>query len=279
MSTSTIICSKLDQAGINIKNSLLKITDWVETGIYFDDEPILIDNKKRAYLVTINKDIIYSDYLADLNLDTNRFIFASRHSSEAKKPSLHIHFTGNWGPENKYGGRPFSLAISEPIGAGNALLKLFYYKEEEKELREFQVSYEVTHHGPTELNKPLFFIELGSSEKQWLLKKPADVIASVIMEILDHKLADNREVAIGFGGPHYAPSFTKYILENEDFFMGHMIPKYYIEYLNKELLKKMVERCSIRPQIALIDWKGMKSKHRKRVIELLNETDLEIEKI
>jgi len=31
----------------------------------------------------------------------------------------------------------------------------------------YQVSYEVTHHGPTTLVHPSFFVEIGSTEKEW----------------------------------------------------------------------------------------------------------------
>ena len=32
---------------------------------------------------------------------------------------------------------------------------------------DYEITIEATHHGPTSLKKPLLFIEIGSTEKQW----------------------------------------------------------------------------------------------------------------
>ncbi|MGQ4892516.1 MAG: D-aminoacyl-tRNA deacylase [Candidatus Njordarchaeia archaeon] len=276
MPISTIICSVKDPASMNIKNFLLEKLKWSETGEQFDGYNVLVNQDENIYLVTIKEDIIYSDYLSSLKLDTKRFIFASRHSSKTKMPSLHVHFTGNWGPNNPYGGKPRSLSVAEPVAAGFAFLKLVEMREK-FDLKDFLVSYEVTHHGPTEIDIPMFFIELGSSEEQWRLKKPAEIIASIILEIAKYPIEVDRDVAIGFGGTHYAPSFSRIVQKNR-VFMSHMIPKHELDYLDSEMLEKMINRSSVRPTVAILDWKGMRSIQRKKVLTLLEETDLEIMK-
>jgi len=278
MVKTVIVTSEKDLASMNIREKLLMICEWEGSNLTFDGDKILrCENQKDLFLVKIKNDVIYSDYLNQLPLkDVTRIIFASRHSSETKKPSLHVHFTGNWGDANPYGGKPRSLSIAEPIAAKKALLKLV---ERHVEIRDekFSVSLEVTHHGPTEIDYPMLFVELGSSESQWKNEKAAEILAEIILEIANEPIKQ-VDVAIGFGGPHYAPAFTKLTLEH-DIYMSHMVPKYFIDEFNTEMLNKMIKRSSIRPKIAALDWKGMNSKQRKKIQDLLDQTDLEKMKI
>ena len=276
MPISAVICSIKDPASMNIRDFLLRKEKWNETGKQFDENSILVNQKESVYLVTIKEDIIYSDYLSDLDLNVLRYIFASRHSSKTKTPSLHVHFTGNWGYSNPYGGKPRSLSVAEPIAAGFSFLKLVELREK-LGLKDFLVSYEVTHHGPTELNLPMFFIELGSSEEQWGLRKPAEAIASIILDVAEYPIEADREVAIGFGGTHYAPSFSRVVLKKA-LFMGHMIPKHELDHLDEEMLDKMTNRSSIKPSVAVLDWKGMRSEQRRKVLNLIENTDLKVVK-
>lgn len=279
MARSIIITSTKDVASMNIRNKLLELTNWVETNFTIDGHVVLENKDKTAFLVLIENDLIYSDYLKDkLNqIDADRLIFASRHASQTKKPSLHVHYTGNWSDDNRYGGKPRSLSIAEPIAAKEAFLGLYSGKDS-LELNTFDVSLEVTHHGPTELELPLFFIELGSGEEQWCLKDAAELLAKVILEIASVPISNSRNIAIGFGGPHYAPSFTREILSN-DIYISHIIPKYFVDLLDQSMLEKMIEQTSVKPNIALIDWKGLKGSQRKKVLGLIEEKNLEIIKI
>ena len=277
MPVSAVICSIRDPASMNIKDFLLRKEKWNETEKKFDENIILINQKESIYLVTIREDIIYSDYLRELDLNVSRYIFASRHSSKTRTPSLHVHFTGNWGYNNPYGGKPRSLSVAEPVAAGISFLRLVEMREK-LGLKDFLVSYEVTHHGPTELDTPMFFIELGSSEEQWGLKKPAEAIASIILDVAEHPIKADREIAIGFGGTHYAPSFSRVVLKSS-LFMSHMIPKHELEHLDEEMLNKMINRSSIKPSVAVLDWKGMRSEQRRKVLDLIENTDLKVVKV
>ncbi len=279
MVRSAVIVSLKDKASMNIRDRLFELEKWHETDYEFDGHRILKGENSGLYLVTINSDLIYSDYLSKLNsiLDLDRLIFASRHSSTTKKPSLHVHFTGNWTDENPYGGSKRALSISEPIAARAAFLKLYKWRERISSAK-FDASLEVTHHGPTDIDIPLFFIELGSSEEQWVLKDAARVIAEIIIDVGNIEIRKTSQVAIGFGGPHYAPSFTRYILKN-DVYIGHMVPKYHVDSLDMDMLNKMINRNSVKPDLALIDWKGLKGPQRSKVLKLLEDTNLEIKKI
>jgi len=276
---SAVIVSLKDKASLNIRDRLFDLDRWHETNYEFDGHIILKGENSGLYLVTINNDLIYSDYLNELNsmLNLDRLIFASRHSSTTKKPSLHVHFTGNWSNENPYGGSKRSLSISEPIAARLAFLKLYEWRGRISSAK-FDVSLEVTHHGPTDIDIPLFFIELGSSEEQWVLKDAAKVIAEIIIDVGNVEIKKTSQIAIGFGGPHYAPSFTRYVLKN-NICIGHMVPKYHVDSIDVDMLSKMITRNSVKPDLALIDWKGLKSPQRSKLLKLLENTDLEVKKI
>jgi len=275
--TYGIVASKQDPAGMNIRDKIIKLGDWINTRYYFDNNVILYEKNLNTFLITIDKDIIYSDYLKNLEIPINFLIFVSRHYSESGKPSLHVHFTGNWANENPYGGSPRYLSIAEPILAREIFLKLYRSKGQIQDTK-FEISLEVTHHGPTDIDTPLIFVELGSRNKQWLLEKPAELIAKVIIETIKKGRREKYDTAIGVGGPHYAPSFTKYLLEKE-IYISHIIPKYHVDNLDNEIAYLMIKRSSTKPKIALIDWKGLKGHQRKKTKDLFESIGLEIIKI
>ena len=73
---------------------------------------------------------------------------------------------------------------------------------------------------------------------------------------------------IGIGGGHYAPSFIKK-LDNEEYMLGHIIPKYAHENLPDEMIIMAWERTIANEKIFLIDKKGTRSKFRHHIIELI----------
>ena len=108
--------------------------------------------------------MVYGQSLEEINPEL--FIFASRHVSEASRPSFLIHATGNWDVNADFGGSPNDLSNTSAL-----LLKAGFVSLTENakstQLSDFMVNVEVTHHGPTVLKKPLVFMELGSSKKEW----------------------------------------------------------------------------------------------------------------
>ncbi|MHC1628888.1 MAG: D-aminoacyl-tRNA deacylase, partial [Candidatus Nezhaarchaeales archaeon] len=102
------------------------------------------------------------------------------------------------------------------------------------------------------------------------------VVAQAIAEILEVK--DEGEVAVGFGGPHYAPQFNRIVL-NEDIAISHIIPKYAFPHVTKREVMLAIERSMIKPIMALIDWKGLKSDERQLVLNVCNEAGIQVRKI
>ena len=220
-----IVASKRDIASMNIAKFLLLLEKWKDKGklyvredmvLYFiDDEHIFHDN--------------IDEEIEKLGYSVNTIVFASRHASAAKKKTLSVHAIGNFG-NAEYGGKDSTLIPCNPLLMRNALHLLI-----EKGLEKYEVCYEATHHGPY-LKKPCFFIEVGSTEKEWQDEKACKALAEVILEIEER----NYEVAIGIGGGHYAPRFTDIALEKGVAF-GHIAARYAVQHLNKEMLQKMIE--------------------------------------
>jgi D-aminoacyl-tRNA deacylase len=134
-------------------------------------------------------------------------------------------------------------------------------------LEGYDVSLEVTHHGPSSIGKPLVFIEIGSGEAQWNDKRAGKVVADAIRAIYENR--NEFENYIGFGGIHYAPSFTNLLLENENVAIGHIAPKYASDFLDKEIIEQALKKGFA--EKALFDWKGLKSEPRQKVISALDE--------
>jgi len=220
-----VVVSRKDMASRNISKFLLEMGKWRERrGIYEMDEKVLyVIEDEHLYHDNIDKEMEEKGY------HPSTIVFASRHSSKARRKTLTVHPIGNYG-RAEYGGRERTLVPVSPLLMRNALELL-----NEKDMEEYEVCYEVTHHGPF-LQKPCFFIEVGSTEKEWRDMKACRAVAEAIMDMEEKKY----DVAIGLGGGHYAPRFTEVALEKSIAF-GHMAPRYAMEDIDEEMIKKMID--------------------------------------
>lgn len=201
-------------------------------------------------------------------LDADFFIFASRHGSESAKPTLSTHCIGNWG-KAELGGRDKQLVPTNAFLLKNYLLAL-QKKKEETQLQ-YEVCLEVTHHGPF-LSKPTVFIELGSSEKQWKDKQAAQAVAEVIIN--STSLESNSKPAIGIGGGHYCPEFSKLVLRTE-YALGHICPGYALQHFDLEMLQKAIDCTQPKPEAIIFDEKGL-GKEGQRIKQLLASQQLPV---
>jgi D-aminoacyl-tRNA deacylase len=148
-----------------------------------------------------------------------------------------------------------------------ALIELFKQKKDLK-LSEFDVNIEDSHHGPTQLQTPLLFVELGSTDKDWKNRKGALAVANAIM-----KVAKNKQIFknyIGVGGPHYASKFAKLIAdENKNFAVSHIIPKYMLDSINNEMVLQSIDRSVEEVENFVFDWKGMNSSQKEKIISII----------
>ncbi|MFH1500394.1 MAG: D-aminoacyl-tRNA deacylase [archaeon] len=241
-----IIVSSSDPAGMNIKQELEKLGQEVN----------IIDQVQ-----------IFAENL-DKEIEADFFIFASKHQSADKRRTLTVHSIGNFHKAD-YGGK------QETLVACSALFNKLMFQILNKKAKnlDYEVSLEVTHHGPF-LEKPTVYIEIGSSEKEWNDKVAGKAIADTIIETIKNFKQDKKIIpAIAIGGKHYCSSFNKIQL-NSNYALGHIIPQYSLP-VNKELLKQAIEKTIEKPKIAILDWKGMKSAERQEIISLLNELPFE----
>jgi D-aminoacyl-tRNA deacylase len=197
------------------------------------------------------------------------YIFLSRHSAESKIASLTAHTTGNFSGEPKFGGVGRELGRADPSLLKNYLLSLWKRKDR---VRGYEITMEATHHGPTSLQKPVLFVELGSSEEFWGDRNAATVVAEALVESLTEKKIWDR-VALGFGGTHYSEKFTKLLLEGDDAF-SFVAPKYALEHIDDEIFGQMLRRTSAPVRQAVLDWKGL-GPHKDKIVSLVKQFGLE----
>ncbi len=230
------------------------------------------------YLAGFTEDTIYFEFLDErLPGNVSGYIVLSRHSSAKRVKSYTVHHTGNYGPEAPYGGRPRSLSIAHPTVTHKLLLIMRRKAEEYGRIGEYEVSYEATHHGPTELGKPLNFIEIGSSIDEWTDPVNHRVIGEAIIEFLEDPGHECKVVA-GLGGGHYPRKHTRKALE-DNYCYGHIMAKYALPYLSMETLGMMVERSLPKPGVMVVEKKGTRREHRVIIEEFANKKGLGLEYI
>ncbi|MEE8565249.1 MAG: D-aminoacyl-tRNA deacylase [Candidatus Thermoplasmatota archaeon] len=230
--TVLIIASNKDPASINIKNCLLKQSQWENINTFYENKVYKNIKNQNLIIITINDrkilhDNIDTEVQKNLGLKPKLAIFISRHTSKTGNPTLTLHPIGNYG-EALFGGRDKKLIQSSPI-IMTELLRILKRNANEKNLYH-NVCFEVTHHGPN-ISVPSLFIEVGSTLDEWKKISPANAVAKSILELFELSYIENRStdipVLIGLGGGHYAPRFTDIALERKVAF-GHMIPTYQI---------------------------------------------------
>ena len=209
------------------------------------------------------------------NLDMNKInsydfiIFPCTHRSNKGEKSLSVHVSGNW-RDNKYGGE------TNKVSQASALFQKQMFEILEKNAKRYEldkdyaITLEVTHHGPT-IDKPCAFIEIGSSQTEWDDRRAGFVIAKTISDtIKSFKPNKYREIAIGIGGPHYCPNFNKIQL-NSNVALSHIIPNY-VSPISEEMIKEAIAKTEEEVDFALLDWKGLGiSEERQKIIDLLEK--------
>ena len=199
------------------------------------------------------------------------FIFLSKHRSHSSIPALTCHFTGNFSADNSYGGNPRQIAISYPSLQKGYLKAITAAKHK---VPEYEVIIEATHHGPTSLNKPVLFIELGSSEKQWADENAAAVICDTILDILQNGFERCEKVGIGLGGTHYPKKFNNLLLESK-FGLAAVASKHNLEAVDDAMLNQMIEKSIEKVTYIVLDSKGL-GRDKDRILKIVDETSLEL---
>ncbi|MFW9774017.1 MAG: D-aminoacyl-tRNA deacylase [Candidatus Thorarchaeota archaeon] len=257
-------------------NSLFKIEG-------FSSEERNADFKEHEIYLGLTKEplIFLNDLkLIETEIRPDFLIFASRHSSKTERPAFLIHTTGNWGENTDFGGNSKDLSLTSALLHKAGFLSLINQYTLEN-LANFSIDIEVSHHGPTILEKPLIFMELGSNKKEWVINEAGEFLAisilKTIFKFIELDESQNQQVGIGFGGTHYAPNFNR-LIKTKDVAISFICPKYNVQDLDYELVKKMIDNTSEEVDYFIIDWKGTNSEDKKHLIPLLDQFDIPIKK-
>lgn len=257
---AAILTSTKDAASMLVRSILLENFGFKETDWCFSGNPVFMKND--VALVTLEVPLIRAEGIDEM-LDVSLIVATSKHVSEKGIRALLTHPVGNWGPDTSQGGMAFKVSRTSCAALTTSLMTLY---EESSSLRGWSVGLEVTHHGPFS-TKPMIFVEFGGPENELNNVDAAEVVAAAAVAAIERpKLL---EPAIGFGGGHYAPLFTRLVLSGEYSF-GHMIPKYAFP-VTKEVMLQAFEMTVEKPEVAVIDWKGIPSADRQALQSMLEE--------
>ncbi len=266
-----LICSELDLSSANMRAALMEMHYWEDLG---ESGGARFSVCGDTYMMSIDDMHICHDNLdvqaAEFGIRVDNVIVMSKHSARSGKSALTTHPIGNY-HGNEFGGRERALVRPSPALMSDALRRMVTYND----VPDVQACLEVTHHGPW-LERPTFYIEIGSDESHWGDKHSAEILARVISDLEPH---DEYPVVIGVGGGHYAPRFTDLILTHR-VNIGHMLPAYQMEGADDEDIVRMVTdacTCTGTDQV-YIHKKSMKRSKERRIIELISSAGYNVPK-
>ena len=263
-----LVCSLPDLPSVNMKEALLGFHGWDDMGergglsfLSYGDTVMVTIPDFHLYHESIDREV------EDLGFKVDEVIFMSKHSAKSGTPALTVHPIGNY-HGNEFGGREGALVKANPPLMSDALRRIV----QRNDMPENQLCFEVTHHGPW-LERPTFFIEVGSIQEHWENKHAAGILAHVIEDLDPHP---EYPVAVGVGGGHYAPRFTEIAL-SYNVNIGHMLPNYQMEGRDDEDIARMLRlACEASgTRLVYLHRKSMKGAEARRLSSLIESAGLE----
>lgn len=237
-----IVVNQADIASFNQGESLQKLLQW-ESHQEVEGHPCFSHLHLRMWYLPDG--LLFEDHLDRRWYDATgervgEVIFPSRHAAISGRASLTLHPIGvphlplgEHGPYGGYGGQ-----TPPPNPRLAPWWKLLLERAPKiPELEHFDLSLEVTHHGPF-LEAPALFIEVGSTDATWGHEGAADLLAGIIRDGLlspDSKTwseVSNKEeqlVLVTLGGGHYAPRANN-LAALENIWLGHMLASYALPF-------------------------------------------------
>ncbi len=230
----------------------------------------------NVFLYQYHDEVIYADGIdRELPKETEYLIMLSKHSAMGGKPTLSVHTPGNPSDEYSMGGRPRKVALANPCLVGNILRNMYKYVSEMNLI--YDVTLEVTHHGPTEVDKPITFVEIGPNEAIWRDKKAAYIAVKAVLDAIDMGI-DKCVKLVGFGGPHYAPIFVNLLLREKSYGIGHIVSKYVLTECYRDIIDLVLARNGGVDK-AVINWKGLRGGIRQCIYNYLRDLGIDVLKI
>ena len=224
-------------------------------------------------------------------------VFPSRHVAASGQASLTLHPIGvphlPLNEQGRYGGHGGS-APPPSTRLATWWKMLLERSHGNNKVEGFDVSLEVTHHGPT-LDVPCLFIEVGSTEATWGHEGAAEVLAGIIRDGLltepnnawDPAVHAGQLVLVTLGGGHYAPRANQ-LASLEGVWLGHMLATYALPFEQgpdgevggrwKQSIRAALDATRRAfPEgtiVCSMDKKAFKGWQRQAVRELLNSEDV-----
>jgi D-aminoacyl-tRNA deacylase len=220
-----VLVSRADSASLTIRDALLEMGGWKETGA-FHGLPV---REREGFLMAEVEPLHIECELVDRSLRAagvdafDVVLVASRHRAESGKPALTVHPIGNY-RDAEYGGMPRRLSPSAPIVMSRILRRL----QVEAQGLKHAVTFEATHHGPL-METPTCFVEIGTDEAAWSDPQLGKRVARAMLSAATPDLVgDAAPVLVGLGGSHYAPRFGDLVKQRKANF-GHIVPGYQLD--------------------------------------------------
>lgn len=259
-----VIISLQDKASINIKEHLL-LNGFEKTGLFKNQAIYELSMKQHKIAIyTIETNSVHVENL-DKEISADTFVFATKHQSRAGIHSFSVHPIGNWGVAD-FGGKNRTLSPSPA-----ALMKECFLALTENNPGMHQVIQEATHHGPF-IEKPVMFIEIGSSLDEWQKPLNGKVIATSLLQAIEAP-AKKYTSAIGIGGLHHTPNFKK-LMMGEDIAVSHICPKHMLTHLDNEMIIQALAKSDVPAKLAILDWKGL-GPEKARIKEMVEQAGIE----
>lgn len=265
-----LVSSSRDIASMNMVQRLVDRHGFSSTKIALMGKQVL--QKDSFLLVNLDTELVHAPNL-DEYFNPLAYVFLSRHRAESGIASLTAHTTGNFSNDAELGGRPRELGRVNPDILKNYFVAL---KKRKGELKDYVMTLEATHHGPTALMKPVMFVEIGPAEPNWADERAGAVVVDALMEALSSPKSWER-VALAFGGTHYPEKFNR-LLSESDVALASVAAKYSLGDVDSEMFGQMIQKSSKFPRYAAIDRKGM-GKHKEKILALARQFGLEVMKL
>ncbi len=298
-----LLASKADNASVNLHEAVISLGGWGTPEILphgllvrHSTQPVHLLLIEKLHIYANRIDIIHEKETAET---VDEVLVLSRHAAKSGLPSLTVHAIGVPGEiphgEEGFAGGIKGIAVP-PSPRFSAIYSALREESSRSELAdEFEVSLETTHHGPV-LTKPTLYLEIGSTESEWIRKDAAMLWAAVISRVLG--LSDKSpegewfgegDVMIGLGGGHYAPRHSDIAIRSGLPF-GHLLANYALIFdeENKEFptgpwrhsLFEAIEKTRIAfpggTIFAHLDRKSFKAWQRNAIITELSSLDVEV---
>jgi len=236
-----IAVNQQDIASTNQADALRQMDEWTAVADFEGHPAYALHHLRMVYLPD---GLLFEDHLdqrweAQAGERVQEIIFPSRHVAASGQASLTLHPIGvphlprnEVGPYGGHGG----MASPPSTRLASWWKRLLGMAPSDPSVDGFDLSLEVTHHGPT-VGVPCLFIEVGSTDATWGHEGAARLLATIMHHGLlgseddawDIEQHEGQLVLVTLGGGHYAPRANQ-LASLEGVWLGHMLATYALPF-------------------------------------------------